>query len=183
MPNLPCRLPQSRQISTGQAGAEINRDLEVLFADVNALKLCASRQANYLNANGGGAFDTGGTGGGGDEGGGGTHTDGTLAPGGGSPPSAHIPHYYVETATDWTLPECAYGVWNFVPTANLVVTLPSPIGCGFVIVVNGASATYSITLKDDLGSTIATLAPTEAKIAVTRMDASGGYWPSVVTTV
>ena len=192
MPRLPCRNPKAQQISTGQAGADVNRDLETLFALANNLSDCVAKIANFLNANGGGGFDTGGTGSGGTGDGGGTGgTITTEGPGkvGGTGVTLESANpatdrtQYIRTAYDFTLPIGARGVWQFDLTANIIVTLPPPAGCMDPTIVNATAATYSITLKDDRGNTVATLAPTEAAMITPRDASTGAYWPSVVTTV
>lgn len=51
-----CRIPQVVKQSTGQAGPEVNRDLEILFAAVNDLIRCVAKVATYLESKSGGTF-------------------------------------------------------------------------------------------------------------------------------
>lgn len=116
-PRKPCLMPPIVQQSTGQAGPEVNRDLEVLFQAVNQLARCTGKISSYLD---------GGAGGGGFEGGGGS----TNPP---TPPSPPVPHppetpefLLIDAGDDFTLPEEATGDIYINPSDDITVTLGTP---------------------------------------------------------
>lgn len=146
-PRQPCRIQPISQVSTGQAGAQIETDLNTLFATINTLARCVGKIADFLDAQGGGTF-AGGSGGGSSGSGSGSTGTGTGA---GQSHAMFVQR--VSTGSNYSVPYGFTGLLLIDATADINVTMPPP-EAGFPVVVMNVGAAHTITLKDDLGSTI-----------------------------
>lgn len=146
-PRKPCLMPPVVQQSTGQAGPEVNRDLEVLFEAVNQLARCTRKVSEYLD---------GGSSGGGFGGGGGS----TSPPNPPSPPTPHPPEtpdfLIINADASFTLPEEVSGDVFINPSTDVTVTLGTPMyGSRLRLFHIGTANTIAVetpasTLIDDL---------------------------------
>lgn len=147
-----CKLPEIVQISTGQAGAEVNRDLETLFKTCNSLIRCVGKLSDALDE----AYSSGSTtsptptngsvdGSGAGSGGG----------GGGGGGSISFPHFTSLSASA-TLPNGFDGIVFVAPGSNATITLPTP-GRGGSVVVHHTGTSNTVTVNDDLSNTLAVL--------------------------
>lgn len=170
----PCKQSAISQISTGQAGNEVNRDLETLFTAVNRLIRCVSRLADFADSQSQGAFSTGGIPSPGNEQG----SSSQQFPGRG--PASHI--LMLDSGANLTLPDGYRGVVFVNPTADISVTLGFAQAEDWVRVVNTAASGsgFDIELKD--GATVlATIYPQCSATASSFSDSSGAWeWPDVV---
>jgi len=168
-----CRRPPVTQISTGQAGAEVNRDLEVLFAEVNAIKRCIARVADFADGATGGAFAGG-------SGSSGTGVNmGNSGTGGES--ALQMPVYRITTGSNFTVPDGFTGVVMVVPSANIDVTLCNPIAEHPITIVHAGSKAsgFVVTVKDNSGTTIDTMLPTgQMHLLVGEDDTNAPAWPT-----
>ncbi len=133
------------QVSTGQAGVEVNRDFETLFRRINELQQCINAIVNQLNATSSGQFESGD---GGTPGSGGI---GIVDPG-----IQGMPVIRLSTGSNYTLPDGFMGVAMIDATANIDVTLPLPIAGRKTTIVHAGTAN-TITLKTDGGTAIAAI--------------------------
>jgi hypothetical protein len=178
-----CKQQAITQISTGQAGEEVNADLESLFRTVNRIIRCQSAMADAVDQVTGGAFGSGDGGtGGGDNGAttiGGVGT-GMSMPGGGGGFMA----MRVSTGSAFTVPENFNGVIFLDATADLTVTLCPPRE-GQLIVLMNVGASHVLTVHDDLGNTIATTIEATGWMSLTTKEDSSNVltWPSACPVV
>lgn len=164
----PCIQGLKTQISSGQAGAEINRDLETLFAGLNQVILCVKAISDVLEKATGGAFQ------------GGTPGTGATLPGGPGPGGTEVvivergsegSFLVTSSGSNITLPDGNIQAY-IEPTASIDVTLGNP-GLGDVGLVQHTGASNTITFKDNLGNTIATINTQQLAIVRTYLDTSG----------
>ena len=174
-----CRIEPPVQISTGQAGKEINRDLENLFKTMRDVARCVGKIAGFLNQGNDGGFDDGG--GGGDSGSGGSGGSGsgggTGGGGIGTDPVVEPAAQFYSTGSNITVPAMTSGIYKVVPSANIDVTLPAPTGCGTILIIHGGSANTA-TVKDDLGNTLCVLAAGQLTYIAPRQGATSSLWPT-----
>lgn len=166
-----CEVPVPQKISTGQAGPEVNRDLETIFATLKDMIRCQKRIKLVLDAISQGAFTSGGTftiGGGSGSGG----TGGTIIiPQG----SGSRPFVVYSDSNDFTLPTGFVGIVYIDATADIEVTLSdTPGAADEITIINTSSTANSITLKDGV-ATIATL-PAGAKADIVALSTAAGDW-------
>lgn len=172
-----CVIPTPKMQSTGQAGPEVNRDLEVLFDSVGHVIRCLSKLREFANNVSQGAFGGGEGGAGGDEEPGNTQQGTTPLRG----LSGNF--MYLDPSSNTTLPEQFAGIAYIEPSAAIEVTLPSPEP-GALIVVANANVTHAITLKDNGGTTIGTIAAGGYAIVPTISGASGVWdYPALAIVV
>lgn len=148
MPELPCRIQPLKQISVSQAGAEVNRDLEQLFAAVNQLAVCVGKIADYLNTSSRGGFSDGngpGNGGGG---------AGGLGTGIANPRGLAQEVIRISTSGTYSVPVGFMGVLMVDPTADLTVVLCPPEAGKPITIMHVGSANV-VTVQDDLGANLA----------------------------
>lgn len=185
MSHTPCRRPQVRQQSTGQAGPEINRDLEVLFEEVNGLNRCVGRVSDYLERR---SDDDDFEGGGGGE--------GTPPP---DPPPPPPPppedggghgqgQKYFETYTlsaNWEISEGFSGMLYIQPTTNIDVTLPSRPQLGqWLRIFNAATGVgKAITVKDGASTVVSLLTGEYTDIILVKSVAGAPGWPASVAAL
>lgn len=168
----PCKQPPIQQVSTGQAGVEINRDLETLFKAVNQLIRCVSKVADFADAQSGGAF----------QGGSGSGTSGTGG-GGIGLPVPDRPVQYVEAGTGFEIAEGSTGILYINATADIDVEMPtSPFVGQQLIVINSSGAGFDVTLTKSAGAVdIAILYPQSMSFMVAFGDSAlAPSWPTVV---
>lgn len=186
-----CKINPVEQQSTGQAGPEVNRDLEVLFLTVNQLVRCVGKVADFLDSvnngsSGGGSFGGGGGNNGGGGGGFGSG-DNTLSMKDGAQFKTPGHFYYdrISTGADITLTPGCFGVYYITPTAAIAVTLPTTLWWGqWIIVVNGATAVGKTIDVKDAGVTICSLLPGEYSDLILVRDANGApAWPATVAAL
>lgn len=154
------------QVSTGQAGVEVNRDLETLFRRVNELQTCLNLVVEQLNATTNGGFASG---------------DGGVTSGGGG--FNHIPveggPLRMSSGSNLSIPDGFSGLVMIDATANINVTLPIPIAGNQITVMNvGAAST--ITIKDDLGNSLTPTITTGGFMNVQPVEdaANAPEWPA-----
>lgn len=133
-----CKQPALTQISTGQAGPEVNRDLEQLFRAVNRLIRCVSRIADFADSQSGGGFSSG------SGSSGGLSSELELPGGSGSRPSR--PYMLVETGVDFEVSENYSGIVYVNPSADIDVELPSVPAIGQEITIVNISPTFLATI-------------------------------------
>lgn len=163
MADRPCKQAAIEQISTGQAGAEVNRDLESLFRAVNRLIRCVSKISDYIDGQTGNGFDAGnGTGTGG-----GSVND---PPGSGATAG---PEFMNESGgSDITLGDFMDGVVYYNPSGNINVTLgAAAYGTTLWVVHSGTANT--ITVKNAAGTTLATLSAGQRSWHIPMPNTSG----------
>ena len=167
----PCKQPPIEQVSTGQAGPEINRDLETLFKAVNQLIRCVSKVADFADAQSGGAF----------QGGSGSGTSGTEG-GGLGLPNGNRPVQYVESGVGFEIAEGSTGVLYINATADIDVEMPTqPFVGQQLIVINSSAAGFDVTLTKSAGAVdIAVLYPQTMAFMVAFGDSAiAPSWPTV----
>jgi len=169
--SAPCKRPKVRQISTGQAGPQVNRDLETLFGAVNSLIECVSRVSDFLDSSHSGGF-AGGSGSGGSGGGGGVVQPTLSLPG---------KQLVVESSsTDVTVPDGFDGHLFLTPAASIAVQM-GRASYGGVVRIWHAGTSNTITLKDENAATIGTLKANERAVLVASVTAAGTItWGSVL---
>lgn len=161
MPSDPrplCHIPVGEQISHGQAGPEVNRDLESLFGLARSFSSCVSKIADYLNSNTSGGFGLGNSGSGGGTGGGGSTMPPPIIFRGGE-----LPVTRVSSGSSFTVMDGFSGILMIDATADITVTLRPPLpGIPLVLVHSGGA--FTITVNDDTAAAIGTLAQFEIAI-------------------
>lgn len=166
-----CQIPAVKMQSTGQAGPEVNRDIEVLFQTANDLIRCVGKLAVFANQVTSGGFATGEGFGGGGSGGSGPGGTGPQGPGGATPGR---PWMFVSSGSNLTLPEGFSGDVYVQPTADINVTL-STAGPGIAPRIYNVAADgsgFDVALKNPATTTIATLQPQQWTDAPSVPDAS-----------
>ena len=144
-PRKPCFLPEQKQVSTGQAGPEVNRDLEVLFAAVNQMARCMGRVSDFADSIAQGSFN------------GGSGNSGSQPPG---PQPIALPEWpltEISTSSNITLPTGMSGDVFIIPGANITVTLGSPQKGRRPLNVFHAGTANTITINSNLAVAICTL--------------------------
>src|SRR4051812_45062946 len=136
MPSSPtpiCNRPEIKIQSTGQAGPEVNRDLEVLFSNVNGILRCVAKLASFADSLSAGGFGPGnGTAGSIDPNSGGNLGRQGQAPG-------FNPPLRIASGSDFTINEAFFGTVMVDPTADIAITLCTPVsGWPITIVHVGA---------------------------------------------
>jgi hypothetical protein len=187
MPSEPrsiCQHQEVKQQSTGQAGPEVNRDLEVIFRRLNQMGRCQAGLAEWVNSSSGGSFGAGNGGAGGSTGGGtggtgggvgGVGGTGGLRPGGSD--FIRLPSW----TSSFTVPLGFNGLIVVDPGASLTISLntPLPDTCVQILHAGPASPEYILTINDDAAAAIGSLRPGMLGIATcfenTGIDPS---WPS-----
>lgn len=162
----PCEQSEISQVSTGQAGPEINRDFETVFRAVNRLIRCTGKISAFLDSNNNGSFGGGSGEGGGGGGGVQPPVEGPLGDGDGR-------RFWLYSAdSDFTMPEGFGGIAYVDPSADIVVTLNSSVyGRGVVIAHTGTANT--MTVRDAGGVTIGTIKPGQWAPFEATFNASG----------
>lgn len=134
-----CQIVPIRQITTSaDAPDAVVRDLQQLFSAVNSLIACGASVSTALNSLTGGSFASG---------------DGSASQS--STPQAQQlqgPARY-SSAVDIVLADGFNGVALIDATADINVQLPVP-AVGNVVQIVNVNATYTITVKDNAGSTV-----------------------------
>lgn len=172
-----CVIPTPKMQSTGQAGPEVNRDLEVLFDSVGHVIRCLSKLKDFANNVSQGSFGNG------DGTAGGEENPGSATQGTSSLRGLSGNFMYLDPSSNMTLPEQFAGIAYIEPSAAIEVTLPSPEP-GALIVVANANVTHAITLKDNGGTTIGTIAAGGYAIVPTISGVSGVWsYPTQAITV
>jgi hypothetical protein len=147
---LSCGAKKVTQISTGQAGPHVNRDLEILFDTVNKLIDCVTDVENSVSP----GVD--------------------LASGGDTARTSEGFPHILDSAVDLTLGDGLTGTVYINPSAAINVTLGEP-GMGPLTVVHYSGADFDITLKNPNADTIGTIKRYQYS-SVPPMVASTGEW-------
>lgn len=180
MPTPPrpiCSIAPVDKQSTGQAGPEIDRDLEVLFLAINQLARCVAKIAQFLDSLTMGGFGSGSAAGSLDIG-----SQGGAQGSGGTTPLRGFTQY--SPGSNFTLPDDASGTIYITPSADIELTLPTnPILGQEPLTIVHAGAAQTITLKN-AGSTIGVMVAASYTFPIfPLMDSGVGDWPDAVPIV
>lgn len=150
-----CQRPPVKQQSTGQAGPEVNRDLEVLFAAVNAALRCNAALSELVQQ----LLVTPAA-----------QPDGLES---GLPPLLRVP-----LSANYTVPGGFTGIILANSTGAYSITLPPPrAGCPIELFEVGG--TDPIVVKDDAGTTIGTMVASSYTRVVPAEGSTGTQaWPT-----